>query len=168
MDMEDSTMEEHILEILESIIEGRNEFFVRTMQLTPHQHRPQMLSRYMLNEIVYLEMINRMYQNQLRRQLASAVVTFTLPPSNFSDPVVVAPTQAQIDNAIEDISSSTGSCAICQDAISSGGCRIEYCRHEFHRNCLTNWFGMSVRCPVCRHDIRNQSGGSTQTPSGEE
>jgi len=163
-------MEEHILELLESFVEGRNDFFVRTMQLTPHQHRPQMLSRYMLNEIVYLEMINRMYQNHLRSQLSSAVVTFTL-PANFTDPVVVAPTQAQITAAVEDITSSANSCAICQDAISSGGCRIRSCHHEFHRNCLTNWFGMSVRCPVCRHDIResgNPAGGTSQTPSDAE
>lgn len=161
-------MEEQIFELLEQMIEGRNDFYNLTMRLTPHQHRPQMLSRYMLNEIVYLEMINRMYQNHQRAN--SAVVTFTL-PANFTDPVVVAPTQAQISDAVEDIQTSTNSCAICQDAISSGGCRIRSCRHEFHRNCLTNWFGMSVRCPVCRHDIResgNQSGGSTQTPSDEE
>lgn len=163
-------MEEQILELLETFAEGRNDFFVRTMQLTPHQHRPQMLSRYMLNEIVYLEMINRMYQNHLRSQLSSAVVTFAL-PANFTEPVVVAPTQAQITAAVEDIQTSTNSCAICQDAISSGGCRIQSCRHEFHRNCLTNWFGMSVRCPVCRHDIResgNLAGGESQTLSDEE
>ncbi len=152
------------------MVEGRNEFFVRTVQLTPHQHRPQMLSRYMLNEIVYLEMINRLYQNHLRSQTSSAVVTFTI-PNNFTDPVVVAPTQEQITAALEDISTSTASCAICQDAISSGGCLIRSCRHEFHRNCLTNWFGMSVRCPVCRHDIREsegQSGDAAQTPSDAE
>lgn len=161
-------MEEQIFELLEQMIEGRNDFYNLTMRLTPHQHRPQMLSRYMLNEIVYLEMINRMYQNHLRS--SSAVVTFTL-PANFTEPVIVAPTQAQIGAAIEDISTSTNSCAICQDAISSGGCRIRSCRHEFHRTCLTNWFGMSVRCPVCRHDIResaNPAGGESQTPSGEE
>ena len=163
-------MEEHILELLEGFVEGRNDFFVRTMQLTPHQHRPQMLSRYMLNEIVYLEMVNRIYQNHLRNSLATAVVQLTL-PANFTDPVVVAPTQAQITAAVEDIQTSTNSCAICQDVISSGGCRLRSCRHEFHRNCLTNWFGMSVRCPVCRHDIReseNPADGESQTPSDEE
>ncbi len=151
--------------MFESLIEGRNEFFIRTVQLTPHQHRPQLISRYMLNEVIYLEMINRMYQNNLRNN--TAVVTFSI-PNNFSDPVVVAPTQAQITAAVEDITSSTNSCAICQDAISSGGCQIRHCRHEFHRSCLTNWFGMSARCPVCRHDIRNQSGESSQTPSDAE
>lgn len=159
-------MEEHILEMFESLIDGRNEFFTRTVQLTPHQHRPQMISRYMLNEIVYLEMINRVYQNILRSN-NTAVLTFEL-PNNFTEPVIVAPTQAQIAAALENIPSSTQSCAICQDSISSAGCRIRACRHEFHRSCLLNWFGMSVRCPVCRHDIRNLSGAGSQTPSDEE
>lgn len=162
-------MEEQILELLESMIEGRNDFFIRTMQLTPHQSRPQVLSRYMLNEVCILELMNRVYQNNLSNP-NTTTVTFTL-PRNFSDPVVVAPTQTQITAALEDITTSTNNCAICQDAISSGGCQIRHCGHEFHRSCLTNWLGISVRCPVCRHDIRetsNQSGASSQTPSGGE
>ena len=162
-------MEEHILEILETMIEGRNDFFIRTMQLTPHQSRPQMLSRYMLNEVCILELVNRIYQNNINNP-STATVTFTL-PRNFSDPVVVAPTAIQITTAIEDISASTNNCAICQDAISSDGCKIRHCGHEFHRSCLTNWFGISVRCPVCRHDIReitNPTNVSIQTPSDAE
>lgn len=166
-------MDIHILEILENMIEGRNDFFIRTMQLTPHTHRPQMLSRYMLNEVCILEILNRIYQNNIgtitdRSNIAT--VTFTL-PRDFADAVVVAPTQVQITTALEDIVVSTNNCAICQDAISSGGCKIRHCGHEFHRNCLTNWFGMSVRCPVCRQDVReslNPSDASSQTPSDEE
>ena len=161
-------MEEEILELLHNLVDGRNEFFVRTVQLTPHQSRPQMISRYMLNEVCILELVNRLYQNNLRSNTSSAVVTFSL-PANFSDPVVVVPTQQQITAALENITSSTSNCAICQDAISSGGCRIRVCQHEFHRNCLTNWFGMSVRCPVCRHDIREESADdSSQTLSDAE
>lgn len=161
-------MEEEILELLQNLVDGRNEFFVRTVQLTPHQSRPQMISRYMLNEVCILELVNRLYQNNLRSNASSAVVTFSL-PANFSDPVVVVPTQQQITAALENITSSTSNCAICQDAISSGGCRIRVCQHEFHRNCLTNWFGMSVRCPVCRHDIREESADdSSQTLSDAE
>jgi hypothetical protein len=160
-------MEEQLLELLEGLIDGRNDFFTHTMRITPHASRPQLISRYMLNEVCILELIHRVYQNHLR---SSTVVTLSL-PANFSDPVVVAPTQEQINTALEDIPTSTSNCAICQDAISSGACRIRHCRHEFHRSCLTSWLGLSVRCPVCRHDIResnSQSGASSQTPSDEE
>jgi hypothetical protein len=162
-------MDEHILDLIEGLIEGRNDFFVRTMQLTPHQQRGVMLSRFMMNEVCYLEILNRFYQNHLRNQLASAVLTFTM-PNNFNDPVPVLPTQAQITSAIENITSTTSICAICQDSISSGACRIRQCGHVYHRSCILSWFGMNVRCPVCRHDIREgaQDNQADQTQSDEE
>jgi len=162
-------MDEHILELIEGLIEGRNDFFVRTMQLTPHQQRGAMLSRFMMNEVCYLEILNRFYQNHLRTQLASAVLTFTL-PENFNESVPVIPTRAQINSAIENINNTTSNCAICQDSISSGACRIRQCGHVYHRSCILSWFGMNVRCPVCRHDIREgaQDNQADQTQTDEE
>ena len=162
-------MEENLINVIEGLIEGRNDFFVRTMQLTPHQQRPAMLSRFMLNEVCYLEILNRMYTNHTRNQIASAVLTFTL-PANFNDPVPVLPTQAQITAAVENLESTTTNCAICQDSISSGACRIRQCGHVYHRTCILTWLGMNVRCPVCRHDIRETAQGDSgdQTPSDEE
>lgn len=164
-----TTMEEHLLDLIEGLIEGRNDFFVRTMQLTPHQQRGQALSRFMLNEVCYLEVLNRIYQNHSRNQVTSAVVTFSV-PSDFNDPVPVLPTQAQINSSLENIESTTSNCAICQDSISSGGCRIRQCNHVYHRSCISSWFAMNVRCPVCRHDIRedSQDNQSSQTHSDEE
>lgn len=162
-------MDEHILELIEGLIEGRNDFFVRTMQLTPHQQRGAMLSRFMMNEVCYLEILSRFYQNHLRNQLASAVLTFTM-PENFSDSVPVIPTRAQINSALENVTNTTSICAICQDSISSGACRIRQCGHVYHRSCIVSWFGMNVRCPVCRHDIREGAQGNqaNQTQSDEE
>jgi len=160
-------MDEDILELLGQMIEGRNDFFIRTMQLAPHQSRPAALSRFMMNELVYLEMINRIYQSHIRTNLASTVLAFTL-PANYLDPVAVVPTQGQVTTSLEDIESSTTNCAICQDSISSGGARIRQCGHVFHRSCIVNWFGMSVRCPVCRHDIRQgDQVNQTQPASGQ-
>ena len=165
-------MEEQILEVIESLIEGRNDFFVRTMQLTPHQHRPAMASRYMLNEICFLEVINRIYQNQLRNRSTSTVLAVSI-PVGFEDNVPVLPTQQQINSSLENIASTTSNCAICQDSISSGACKIRQCGHVYHRSCILSWFAMNVRCPVCRHDIREESRDSgtdhsNQTPSDEE
>lgn len=160
-------MEDEILDLLEGLIEGRNDFFTRTMQLTPHAQRGNLLSRFMMNEICYLEILNRIYQNSTRN---SAVVTLNI-PTNFTDAVAVTPSRAQINAAIENIESTSSNCPICQDSISSGACRIRHCGHVYHRSCLLSWFEMNVRCPVCRHDIRETSppeDQSDQTLSDEE
>lgn len=160
-------MDEHILELIEQLIDGRNEFFIRTMQLAPHQARPVAMSRYMMNELAYLEMINRIYQNHMRTQLATTILNVTL-PSNFLDPVPVTASQTQVDDSLEDIDSATVNCAICQDSISSGGAKIRQCGHVFHRSCIVSWLGMSVRCPVCRHDIRTEGRGAQTPPASRQ
>ena len=35
--------------------------------------------------------------------------------------------------------------------------RLNYCGHTFMENSFTNWFQSNVRCPVCRHDIRENN-----------
>lgn len=160
-------MEDEILELMEGLIEGRNDFFTRTVQLTPHAQRANVISRFMMNEICYLQILNQIYQNHNRN---TTTLTFNI-PANFSDSVPVLPTQTQINSAIENVESTNSNCPICQDSISSGACRIRHCGHVYHRSCLLSWFGMNVRCPVCRHDIREQGSQgdqSDQTPSDEE
>lgn len=82
-------------------------------------------------------------------------------PVNWEDPVAVVPTNQQIDHAILDISegSEAGTCAICQDTIEHrpDGCRLRNCGHRFHDTCIHQWFTRSVRCPVCRNDIREST-----------
>lgn len=152
-------MEEQLLEVIGSLIEGRNDFFIRTMQLTPHQQRGQMLSRFMLNEVVYLEIINRIYRNQLdgNNRTNTRVLSFTIPVSDFEENVPVVASQAQIDSSIQTINSTTSNCAICQESISSDACQIRQCGHIYHRDCILSWLNVNVRCPVCRHDIRENS-----------
>jgi hypothetical protein len=76
------------------------------------------------------------------------------------DPVVVRPTQEQIDIATTLRQAHTedelNSCAICQDAYTEGQAirRITHCRHSFHRLCIDEWFAHNVKCPTCRFDIR--------------
>jgi hypothetical protein len=156
-------MDEHVLELLENLIDGRNDFFVQTMRLTPYQQRSAMMSRFMLNEVCYLEMISRIYR---QRQIDRPVLTISV-PADFTDNVPVLPSQVQIDNSLENVQSTTSNCAICQDSISSGGCKIRQCGHVYHRSCIVSWFALNVRCPVCRHDIR-ESGSVDQTQSDEE
>ena len=48
-------------------------------------------------------------------------------------------------------------CSICQDILQVQDTtrRINHCQHLFHKNCVDVWFQSNVRCPVCRHDIRD-------------
>ena len=47
-------------------------------------------------------------------------------------------------------------CAICLDPIEEHQplCCLNHCRHKFHQDCIMTWFTTNVRCPTCRHDIR--------------
>jgi hypothetical protein len=80
-------------------------------------------------------------------------------PQNLT-PVVVSPTTDQL-NAATDLRMATPAdetqlCSVCQESIVDGQALriLRHCHHTFHRNCIDPWFRTSVRCPVCRHDIR--------------
>ncbi len=159
----DDPIDRQVLEVLSNLIDGRNSFFsegfIRALNF---ESRSALMSRFMVNELVYAEIINRIYMNTVQtRSAAIALINLTVPSvgntTTFFDPVHVTASQAQINSSLEDVPNATGTCAICQDAISSGACRIRQCGHLYHRSCISNWFSMSVRCPVCRHDIREEA-----------
>lgn len=78
------------------------------------------------------------------------------------EPVPVAPTQAQISMACEDISFNqivnpiNGSCPINLERFTDNSTvtQIIYCGHCYSPNALRRWFTSNVRCPICRYDIR--------------
>lgn len=79
---------------------------------------------------------------------------------NFMNPVIVRPTQQQIENNSEIVRDISGqSCAVCQDTIRADDtCRyLSTCRHVYHQSCIDQWFTRSVFCPTCRHDIRERN-----------
>ena len=83
-------------------------------------------------------------------------------PNAFMEPVLVRPTQQQIQAASRvDVLAvaSTENCAICQDSFAAHSNRrtLITCGHAFHMNCIDTWFEQNVHCPVCRHDIRDLS-----------
>jgi len=80
--------------------------------------------------------------------------------ANLYEDVVVHASQDTINGAstettlVEDIEDN---CAICQDRMRQGEMirKLSACEHTFHRACIDNWLlTRSVRCPTCRHDIR--------------
>ena len=157
-------MDREVIKLLIAIAEARGEFFSENaIRLVDYTARGSLLSRYLTNETYLIEICNRILTSSFYNNLANTLLTVSIPAdASFSEPVVVAPTIQQMNAAIEPMSSASSPCAICQEQISSGGARLRSCQHEYHRSCIRQWFSMSVRCPVCRHDIR-ETGPQEQT-----
>ena len=162
-------MDECTLDILREMMRARTEFLTNdTIRALNFPARTTLIARFLNTEQLILETVNRIHSVRLYGDFTQALLTVTLPGGagavarNFSDPVPVTASTNQINAGLETIQTATSPCAICQEAISSGGVRIRACQHEYHRSCIVNWFSMSVRCPVCRHDIR-ETGPEAQT-----
>ena len=151
--------DELMLNLLTELVEGRNAFLARGMNRITPQNRDALASRFFINELCYLELSNRIFQNHIRNSNAANAAATLLSlniPANFMEPVTVRPTAEQITNGtetVEDILPGT-MCAVCQESVTENALKIVHCNHTYHRNCLESWFTMSPRCPVCRHDIR--------------
>lgn len=95
-------------------------------------------------------------------------------PNSFLEPVVVRPTNEQIEHgSTRAFPSEDTTCAICQDTIpvNQMARRLNVCGHTFHISCIDQWFGRDVRCPTCRHDIREPAPApqtSSEDQAGEE
>ena len=161
-------MEEQILSILEGLIESRNTFFARTIDRFRPTSRDGAFNRFLTSETLLLDLASRIYTNHFAPP-PSLVINI---PANFmdgafSDPVPVVPSASQITQNVEvldmSIPQALSSCAICQENIVDSASRIRQCGHTYHSSCLTSWLSMSVRCPVCRHDIRESRAPASTT-----
>jgi hypothetical protein len=165
--MSDFDSEETMMNILHELISSRNNFLnSESIRALNYNDRSNIVSRFMTNELCLLEVANRVYSNHYYNRIrpVTAYISLAMPPNTFADPVTVTASQNQITRSMENVAGELGNCSICQDAINGNGSRLVFCRHAFHRSCILEWFGMSVRCPVCRHDIREE-GPATQTSS---
>ena len=61
-------------------------------------------------------------------------------------------------------------CPITQEAFSSNDRvgMINQCRHIFNRDAIHRWIRTNYVCPMCRHDIRNNSSGTFQRLTTEQ
>jgi hypothetical protein len=105
------------------------------------------------------------FSNRLRRSIPTN--------TSFQENVIVSPTRQQIESATSDFNYSTETntyntnCPITLDDFQEDEpvTLIEYCGHLFRRDAIQNWFQRNVRCPVCRHDIRDSSTTNLPTPN---
>ena len=53
-------------------------------------------------------------------------------------------------------SDSEDTCSICRETFSRGNVlrKIRPCHHQFHQQCIDQWFEAHITCPHCRIDIR--------------
>jgi hypothetical protein len=95
-------------------------------------------------------------------------------PASFLEPIPVFPTREQVHGAstirMLDASDTTTTCTICQDDMSEGNTirTLNACHHTFHISCIDTWLTSNVRCPICRHDIRERTGSATEQKDSED
>jgi hypothetical protein len=151
-------MDSAALDIIRELANARTHFFRRPYVF--RTHRDDIASTFLDVEASYINVLSGI----LQRTRTPITISFPI-TTNFSDPVPVLPSAAQIADELEDYASnSVQNCAICQEQIVSDGGRLRTCQHVYHRACIRTWFDASVRCPVCRRDIRE--GPATGTSSG--
>lgn len=153
---------ESYIESLQGLIESQNVFFGRTMNQFRPVDRLSAYNQFMLNERMYLEVMYRILMQDIRTTTQQVVLNI---PASILDPVPVVPSAAHISNSLEAVNHPSGSCAVCQDTLNENVVRIRQCGHAYHRECINSWLTLSVRCPVCRHDIREPA---AQTSPGAE
>jgi hypothetical protein len=152
-----------MLEIIREMLNSRNQFLNRLHLF--YTNRDLLLRQVLDEETAIIQIIRNLYATR------NLPVTITFPltfnSDAFNEAVPVYPTPEQINRELVALvpSSSLSVCSICQDSISSEGCQLRGCAHTYHTNCIRTWFSTSVRCPVCRRDIREDQEDETFSES---
>lgn len=152
-----------MLEVIREMLQSRIQFLNRAHLF--YTNRDTLIRQVLDEETVILQIIRNLYA----RRNIPLTITFPLSFNSdaFNEPVPVRPSAEQINHELVDlvVSSSPSVCSICQDSISSEGCQLRGCAHTYHTNCIRTWFSSSVRCPVCRRDIREDREDETFSES---
>lgn len=90
----------------------------------------------------------------------------------FYNNVPIVPTRQQIDTATRRViyreieAPLNSSCPICLDRFQPDDnvMQIIRCGHIFNEDSINLWFRTNVRCPICRHDIRETGTSASTNP----
>jgi len=148
--MEDEIEPVDPLDVIMSFFNSQQVLYAN-IRSVPFENRGNILLQSERNLGVLLSYLARNYQNP-----RTTSMIFNIPLSDdFLNSVPVAPTETQIRASTTQNITMTEEvqCSICQE-MASEVTKINHCNHCFHDRCLTQWFTLSPRCPVCRHDIR--------------
>ncbi len=130
---------------LNLLLQSRADFFRR-------YRSERNMSLFLSNETRLISLVSSSQSIDALRNIGISLTSAT-----FLDPVLVAPSQQQLDHAfLTPNPRPDGSCPICQENFDDTAplVRLRHCNHCFHRDCARTWYRMSVYCPMCRHDIR--------------
>ena len=120
---------------------------------------------------------NSAFFQNIFRDLLNPTLNDNIMQFDFLSPIVVRPTESQINNATQEFTFSdivnplNICCPITQNSFNPDDniLQIRHCGHNFTPSNLREWFSRSVNCPVCRYDIRNATtdpSGNATDPSG--
>ena len=154
-----------VISVIRDLLEHDASFFRIAMGMQ-EPHRSRMMSNHsrMTHEVLNILKEIVIPTRPLPRFVVNIPLRGTGHQTAFDD-VLVTPTPAQMEDACEhDVTVEEGVCAVCQESVTLGT-RLRNCLHTFHRGCITNWFAMSSRCPVCRDDVRERRREDHSEPS---
>lgn len=160
-----------ILDVVHELLETDRTFY-GIVRLLDGGTRNHIVAAHMRNNTALISLL-RLYM----AQPSTTNVVLNIPirtdvSGNFFDSIPVVPTFDQIQAATEQhVNIPDTTCSICQESVECAT-RIRACGHCFHSDCISQWFTMNTRCPMCRHDIRdlraannevNNEGGGVHT-----
>ena len=153
-----SELEEYsILEVLRDITAAEESFY-RVTRFLDGRTRNHVVAAYLRNTSMKLQILQTYMSHP---QTTTLVMNIPHDISgNFMESVPVVPSRNQIALATQShVGVTDTTCSICQEPVTCAT-RIRECGHSFHGSCIDQWFSMNPRCPVCRHDIREQLSGT--------
>ena len=138
---------------------------------------------YIIENIRHYNIPNRVVGSQTNlgerpSQPRTTTRNFASTIGSFLDPVVIYPTQTQIELATRNVrycdilTPINLSCPISLENFNDSDMVtvIRFCGHIFSTGSLNTWFTTNCRCPVCRYDIRNYNSNNSvgnRVPSDE-
>ncbi len=110
---------------------------------------------------VFRSQNDQQFLNSLLNIFTQPDVTLMTGIFNLPDPVAITPSNEVLSQASEILTATENhnnvQCMVCLEHLMAGQelRKLIFCRHVFHRQCIDTWFERNIRCPICRHDIRD-------------